>query len=210
MNANMSDNVEDPVVVDPLCEKLLRIIDNIINSISGSDKAFYDREFKFFDQVTGISGTLQQYLHCTKAEKKAKIDEEMEKIVVDPGVYLPSNPESIVIGIDQKSGRPLQSHAKTPFMATFRIKKATEMYTKRMSIVSLAESSGMMGDNNSRWQQAIFKVGDDCRQDILALQLICIFKNIFQKAGIDVYLFPYRVVATNPGVCNFINLVWCY
>lgn len=36
----------------------------------------------------------------------------MAKIKVDVGVYLPSNPDGIVIDIDKKSGRPLQSHAK--------------------------------------------------------------------------------------------------
>ena len=41
-----------------------------------------------------------------------KIDEEMAKIKVEVGVYLPSNPDGIVVDIDKKSGRPLQSHAK--------------------------------------------------------------------------------------------------
>ena len=40
----------------------------------------------------------------------------MRKIKVDVGVYLPSNPESIVVGIDYDSGRPLQSHAKVSFI----------------------------------------------------------------------------------------------
>jgi len=50
---------------------------------------------------------------------KAKIDEEMAKIQVDIGVYLPSNPDGEVIDIDKKSGRPLQSHAKVRMLASF-------------------------------------------------------------------------------------------
>lgn len=43
---------------------------------------------------------------------QAKIDDEMGKIKLDVGVYLPSNPDGAVVDIDRLSGRPLQSHAK--------------------------------------------------------------------------------------------------
>jgi phosphatidylinositol 4-kinase len=110
----------------------------------------------------------------------------MRLIQVEVGVYLPSNPESIVVDIDRDSGRPLQSHAKAPFMATFKIRKN--------------EETDQASESVTLWQSCIFKVGDDCRQDILALQLISIFKSIFTHAGLYMYVFPYRIVATDPGV----------
>src|SRR5436190_18844969 len=98
-------------------------MNHMIAEFSGVDKAFYEREFSFFDEVTSISGKLKPFIKRPKPEKKQKIEEELRKIKVEVGVYLPSNPDGVVIGIDRKSGKPLQSHAKAPYMATFRIKK---------------------------------------------------------------------------------------
>lgn len=105
-----------------------RMTDLVVQALSGEARSFYDREFNFFHEVTSISGKLKPYIKKTKPEKKvsfvveytfivltflkAKIDEEMAKICVDVGVYLPSNPDGKVVDIDKRSGRPLQSHAK--------------------------------------------------------------------------------------------------
>ena len=37
-------------------------------------------------------------------------------------------------------------------------------------------------------------------QDILALQLMRLFQNIFEQEGLELYLYTYRVIATSPGV----------
>ena len=178
----------------------------MVAGFSPTDRGFYEREFAFFDEVTGISGKLRPLLKRSKPEKKQKIEEELRKIKVEVGVYLPSNPDGVVIGIDRKSGKPLQSHAKAPYMATFRIKKNKGSVEEVDELLEDVSKKGQEPQDNTVevWQSAIFKVGDDCRQDVLALQMIAAFRGIFHSVGLDVYVYPYRVTATAPG-CGVID-----
>ncbi|KAJ2851097.1 phosphatidylinositol-4- kinase [Coemansia brasiliensis] len=317
MNANMYKD-EDSQEPDSLKPVLDRIISTIVDGLSGDDRDYYEKEFGFFNKVTGISGKLKPFIKKPKEEKKRKIDEEMKKIKVEPGVYLPSNPDGTVVDIDYTSGRPLQSHAKAPFMATFIISKPKNVQDEVQELLKRSEHtvtptssqapsdpsdsdstdilqtqqdvslnlmdrptmassphahlpdvdqlssklagaklqiqrtlssalsdapdligispheqpwSGRPSLDSTRSQNlhrkkkpksvahnssedaeqvtrlsAIFKVGDDCRQDVLALQLIAVFKNIFTSCGLDLYLYPYRVVATAPG-CGVIDVI---
>ncbi|KAI4143497.1 MAG: hypothetical protein LQ341_002900 [Variospora aurantia] len=213
---NMKANAyrdEDSSIEDTLKPTLDAVMNNMVASFSGTDKAFYEREFSFFNEITDISGKLRPFIKKTKAEKKQKIEEELRKIKVEIGVYLPSNPEGTVIGIDRKSGKPLQSHAKAPYMATFRIKKnrggmegTDEMLEKANEKASSGRDEQPRDSTYEVWQSAIFKVGDDCRQDVLALQMIAAFRGIFNSVGLDVYVYPYRVTATSPG-CGVIDVL---
>ncbi|KAG6880260.1 hypothetical protein C0992_001828 [Termitomyces sp. T32_za158] len=194
-------------IEDPMKPTLDLMTGRVVEALSGNAREFYNLEFNFFDEVTSISGKLKPFIKRTKPEKKAKIDEEMAKINVDVGVYLPSNPDGIVIDIDKKSGRPLQSHAKAPFMATFKVQKERIVVNTDPELI--LDGNGAGTETKVKYdvlQQAIFKVGDDCRQDVLALQIIAMFKNIFTSVGLTLYLFPYRVTATGPG-CGVIDVV---
>ncbi|KAK9370883.1 hypothetical protein V1509DRAFT_615082 [Lipomyces kononenkoae] len=196
---------EDMKLPDPLKPSLDRVMETLIDSFDGEDRDFYNREFAFFKEVTSISGKLKPFIKKTKAEKKAKIDEEMRKIKLAHNVYLPCNPNGSVVAIDRKSGRPLQSHAKAPFMATFKIKQTVKT-TSAVRMEGEEDSENPAMETIEKWLSAIFKVGDDCRQDMLALQLISIFRSIFNSTGLDLYLFPNRVIATDPG-CGVIDVL---
>ncbi|KAL4866403.1 hypothetical protein BDV12DRAFT_172960 [Aspergillus spectabilis] len=219
MKAN-SYKDEDSQVPDPLKPTLDRFMDTLVTSFTDEERDFYQREFSFFNEITGISGKLRPYIKKSKQEKKEKIEEELRKIKVEVGVYLPSNPDGVVVGIDRKSGKPLQSHAKAPYLATFRIQKtrtrwddeaANGLDSATSNHNELTKSSQNRHSNSHEetyevWQSAIFKVGDDCRQDMLALQMIAAFRSIFANIGLDVWVFPYRVTSTAPG-CGVIDVL---
>ena len=191
---------EDKLIKDSnLFEILDNIIKSILNSLSGPAKLFYEREFDFFEKITNISGEIRPY--AKGIERKQACLKALKKVEIQPGCYLPSNPDAMVIDIDYNSGTPMQSAAKAPFLARFKVQRFGMKELEKLAL--LMPSDRNMGFNNmvpEYWQAAIFKVGDDVRQDMLALQVISIFKNVFQKVGLDLYLYPYRVVATAPGV----------
>ncbi|ETO12921.1 phosphatidylinositol 4 kinase-like protein [Reticulomyxa filosa] len=98
--------------------------------------------------------------------------------------YMPTNPSWKIADLLPSSVRALQSKAKVPFMAEFKIQRDHE---------------------KSEIQRCIFKTHDDCRQDALALQIISLLSKIFQDAGLNLFVFPYKVIATRTGVDKVIG-----
>lgn len=78
----------------------------------------------------------------------------MHAAAVAQDLYLPTNPESRVIALLPESGQPMQSAAKVPLLVKFKV-----------------EESLQGRPPETRLQACLFKVGDDCRQDVLALQV---------------------------------------
>ncbi|CAH1431466.1 unnamed protein product [Lactuca virosa] len=110
------------------------------------------------------------YIRCTLSSSKRRKKSGHKEVA----------PCKIVKGIKVNSGIPLQSAAKVPIMITFDV----------------ADRNGV--PNDLKPQACILKVGDDCRQDVLALRVISLLKDIFEAVGLDLYLFPYGVLPTDP------------
>lgn len=94
--------IKDPVLFDVLDS----LVKSILGSLSGQAKQFYEREFDFFEKITNISGEIRPY--PKGSERKSACLKALSKIKVQPGCYLPSNPEAMVLDIDYQSGTPMQ------------------------------------------------------------------------------------------------------
>ena len=219
----------------PVCT---RLEGSILSGYTDAQRAFYDDEWGFFEQITQISGVLVP-LKNTPDEQKRVFYSELDKIVVDPekNLYLPSDVTALVRGIKYGTGVALKSAEKVPILVFFAVEHSDELYDEGhdegaeayvsgldATGVSLSaaiedaygEGEGGGGGSGSggsggegegeggegggvQWEGAIFKVGDDVRQDMLALQVIKMFDAVYKKVGLPVFLYPYNVVATGPG-----------
>lgn len=170
---------EHAVEESALYEIVPKIKQRIIRSFTPEAHDIFLREFRFFDKVTSISGVLYP---LPKEERRAGIRRELEKIELEgDNLYLPTAPNKLVRSIKMDSGIPLQSAAKVPIMITFNV----------------VDKDGDPDDFKP--QACIFKVGDDCRQDVLALQVIALLRDIWKAIGINLYVFPYGVLPTGYG-----------
>lgn len=135
---NMQTNMymdEDQQHKDPNLYELLEILSqNIISSFSGNAKRFYEREFDFFGKITAVSGEIRSF--PKGLERKNACLSCLSRIKVQAGCYLPSNPEAMVLDIDYTSGTPMQSAAKAPYLARFRVYRCgiNELETKAMEV----------------------------------------------------------------------------
>ncbi|KAJ8972794.1 hypothetical protein NQ314_000030 [Rhamnusium bicolor] len=189
---NMKTNMyidENMLQKEPILFEMLESLTNsIVSDLSGPAKLFYEREFDFFDKITNISGEIRPF--AKGVERRRACLEALSKIKI----------------LITKSGIPMQSAAKAPYLARFKVVKCGINELENIAMVVSNNQTREQTFGPEMWQAAIFKVGDDVRQDMLALQVIGIFKNIFQTVGLELYLFPYRVVATAPG-CGVIECV---
>eukprot|EP00698_Gefionella_okellyi_P023140 TRINITY_DN7805_c0_g1_i1.p1 TRINITY_DN7805_c0_g1~~TRINITY_DN7805_c0_g1_i1.p1 ORF type:complete len:1632 (-),score=395.44 TRINITY_DN7805_c0_g1_i1:701-5320(-) len=154
--------------------------ERVVATLKGESRKRYDEQIVFFDSVTNIAGMLKV---LEKPMRKAKIQEELRKVEaahpLTPNIYFPTNPELRIEGIVYDSVASMQSATRTPVLIKFDV------------------AEDKPDGSILRLQRAIiFKIGDECRQDMLALQMMRLCRRIFESANLPLFLYPYRVVPT--------------
>lgn len=97
----------------------------VLKNFNESERLMFNEINNFLEKLTEISSILQ--LGMTEEEKIKTIENCSKEITVPQVAYLPTNPQMRVFKIDHKSGRPLRSAAKNPFMLTFYCKEVEDM-----------------------------------------------------------------------------------
>ena len=185
-----------------------RVRGELVASLSDEGRAYLGREDGFFAAVNETSekmGAVVPTMRKAKlAEMLAEINEQFSSELSDTDralastgstgpsrllpLYMPIQPSLKVVRAVPGKGNVMPSAAKFPVMAFFD--------TVDVARHRALEAAG--GDVSLACGQRayIFKVGDDVRQDVLALQVIEILANAFKSAGLSSYLFPYGTIPT--------------
>ena len=124
-------------------------------------------------------------------------EEEIDGVAVDD--YVEDAPAAATSSSSSSSSAAALSAPNKPRRSrpssTIRKKKKTATTTTTNTTTTVRTTTA-----------CIFKVGDDCRQDVLALQVIRLLQDALRKAGVDLFLAPYGVIPTGHE-CGIIEVV---
>jgi phosphatidylinositol 4-kinase len=146
----------------------------LLQSLKGQVREHLDAESRFFDEVTEVSGKLYP---IPKDERKAAAVEFLSEIAITrDDLFMPFCQDTIIKSVKPETAAPMQSAAKCPILVAFDVEDRRRCTGGRAENVRQEPKAGEHGDRGPRGismvEAAIFKVGDDCRQDVLALQVV--------------------------------------
>ncbi|ESL09831.1 phosphatidylinositol-kinase protein [Trypanosoma rangeli SC58] len=177
-----------------LARRCAQLASDVVEGLDPNRRIFHDGEFAFVDNIISLSGEMRS---VEKAVRKQKLrlrlcDAEFHDPVERHHLYLPTDTHWRIVGVVPGTAGAMQSAAKCPILVQFKcIPRNPED-----SQVALTKEETASSDAETTVKACIFKMGDDCRQDQIALQIIGLFERIFNAIQVPSYLYPYRVVTT--------------
>ncbi|KAG5473810.1 hypothetical protein LSCM1_04440 [Leishmania martiniquensis] len=196
-----------------LAKKCRELEKRVKEAFTPNEEAFYANEFAFVDLITSLSGEMMAF---DKPERKAKLrlrlqDGAFHAQPKTQHLYLPTDPSYRITNVIPHTAGAMQSAAKCPILVQFTCVPRAAEDTRTLDELALAgaEEHGRDEGNTREGVAAhpivkscIFKMGDDCRQDQISLQLIGLMHRILSATGVPFFLYPYRVVTTrqNSGI----------
>ncbi|GET90432.1 phosphatidylinositol-kinase domain protein, putative [Leishmania tarentolae] len=186
------------------CQQLER---QVKSAFTPNEEAFYKSEFAFVELITSLSGEIMKF---DKPQRKAQLrlrlkDDVFHNLPKLQHLYLPTDPNYRITDVIPHTAGAMQSAAKCPILVQFTCVRRTaeDMLTPDAVDPSAADEHGPSARNSHGGvvlrpvvKACIFKMGDDCRQDQISLQLIALMQRILNSVGVPSFLYPYRVITT--------------
>ncbi|KAH9598744.1 Phosphoinositide 3-kinase [Trypanosoma melophagium] len=178
-----------------LAKKCLQLANDLRERFNTVSRKFHDDEFSFIDKLIALSGEMKP---IEKSQRKEKLrlrlrDVEYHEPIGRSHLYLPTDPHWRIVGLIPHTAGAMQSAAKCPILVQF---KCIPRKNDDTTIITQERKEETVNEKEPIVKACIFKMGDDCRQDQIALQLIALFQRIFNAIQVPSYLYPYRVVTT--------------
>ena len=168
-------------------EEIKEMIDSDINEINANDLYFEEEPYIYDEQENNREFSIP-HLNI-KLFKENSIDNmKNTEIIEEKDIQLDVNLQDLSNCTDNSDDELFQIQRKDQ-------RKKTENKKENYG------SSNKIDQSNRNFTiSCVFKVGDDLRQDSLALQIIHIFKEIFHEHNLKLFLFPYKTISTITSV----------
>eukprot|EP00457_Paulinella_chromatophora_P000082 gb/GEZN01000082.1/.p1 GENE.gb/GEZN01000082.1/~~gb/GEZN01000082.1/.p1 ORF type:complete len:2398 (-),score=369.44 gb/GEZN01000082.1/:201-7394(-) len=103
-------------------DTVLKLNKAIVKNFKPAEKRFYFEEFRFFDDITNISGVL---VPVPRKERKAELAKELARLHCPSSLYLPTMPGFRILRPVYNSGIALSTAKKVPFLCRFEIEECS-------------------------------------------------------------------------------------
>lgn len=165
------------------------LLSAFLATCSASLRQTLENEEKLLKMLNNVSEALKK----EKDDRLKSLRENLEQVHKFIGANrtsLPLNLNMLITGIDLPSCNFFNSN-------TLPIKVAFKTEVKRTNPLAVAKLSSSPSIAHATTIDALYKIGDDLRQDSITMQMIEIMDKLWLKEGLDLKLITFKCIATD-------------